>query len=194
MHLYLRMTGHSIILLAIVTLLSCAKKPVEFKDKIDDCFKERVLDNSIKVTSLNAACLIGTRLPVINGKLITGDSIGSEYFKRPTVINLWFETCAPCIAEIPGLNKLKNDYPSVNFLSITTDQKKYLDEFLIENKFDLDHLLDGESIIAEYLAQTGYPTTYILNNKRIILDIIVGGRTDSLAPKLIYEKVSKWLN
>jgi thiol-disulfide isomerase/thioredoxin len=42
------------------------------------------------------------------------------------VINLWFTTCHPCIAELPALNKLVKEYKDKNvvFLGLSTDTKE----------------------------------------------------------------------
>lgn len=58
--------------------------------------------------------------------------------KNLTVLNLWATWCAPCIAEMPMLNSVKEQYSkdSINFLSfsVDTDSMKFI-KFLEKDKF-----------------------------------------------------------
>lgn len=55
--------------------------------------------------------LVGCKVPNFNVRTINGESVTlSELKGKVVVINFWFEACAPCIAEIPALNRLKEDY------------------------------------------------------------------------------------
>jgi thiol-disulfide isomerase/thioredoxin len=58
---------------------------------------------------------------------------------KPTLIN-WFTNCAPCIEEIPVLNKIMNDNKDrFNFVAITFDDKEKVSK-LLKRKFDFTHM------------------------------------------------------
>lgn len=87
---------------------------------------------------------------------------------KPTVINFWFTSCPPCIEEIPILNKLKEKYgKKVNFISITYNNKKTVEEFLKKNIFKFEHITDSKVQI-DSLNISAYPTTLILDKAGII--------------------------
>ncbi|MFY0483882.1 TlpA family protein disulfide reductase [Flavobacterium sp. PLA-1-15] len=87
---------------------------------------------------------------------------------KPTFINFWFTRCPPCIEELPLLNKLKAKYgDKVNFISITFDDKKKVDDFLKKHKFDYMHITDSEKQI-DALNISGFPTNMILDKDGVI--------------------------
>lgn len=73
------------------------------------------------------------------------DFKGSPYYKEYysqsdlSVLNLWATWCAPCIAEMPMLNEVKEEFKedSIHFLafSVDTDSIKFV-RFLEKGKFD----------------------------------------------------------
>ena len=77
-----------------------------------------------------ANCIKGKEMPLLSLKTISGEKIETKDLKgKVIVINLWFTTCHPCIAELPALNKLVKEYKDKNvvFLGLSTDTKEILD-------------------------------------------------------------------
>ena len=112
---------------------------------------------------------IGTKFPI--EKYVDNDSknFNSNYLEgKPTFINFWFTRCPPCIEELPTLNKLKEKYGDrVNFVSITYENQKAIDEFLKKYEFNFKHIPNSEKQIDE-LSISGYPTSIILDKNGII--------------------------
>ena len=87
---------------------------------------------------------------------------------KPTFINFWFTKCPPCIKEIPLLNKLKEQYKGkANFITISFNDKKTIDEFLKEQPFNFQHITDSKKQIDE-LKISAYPTNLILDKNGIV--------------------------
>ena len=62
------------------------------------------------------------------------------------MINLWFTSCYPCIAELPALNRLAKEYKDkdVVFIGLSLDSKKMLDrDFFPNYKFDFKIVADA---------------------------------------------------
>jgi len=76
------------------------------------------------------------------------------------VINWWATNCAPCIAEIPGLNKLVEKYDDIEFVSIVND-KKNLEAFLKKHEFNYKNYLGDEDILG--ILGDAFPRNIILN-------------------------------
>src|SRR6188472_749498 len=56
-------------------------------------------------------CIRGKEIPELSLKTVTGEKIETKDLKgKVIVINLWFTTCHPCIAELPALNRLVEEY------------------------------------------------------------------------------------
>ena len=61
----------------------------------------------------------------------------SEYKGKLLVINFWYINCGPCIAEMPYLNDLVNQYQNenVNFLALSFDTNQDIKSFLETTDF-----------------------------------------------------------
>lgn len=102
-------------------------------------YKYKLKGESIAVTqnTNEYETLINKPLPEFSFKDIDGNVIESkELIGKPLVINMWFTTCAPCIAEMPELNRIKNENPDVNFIAITFDDNEKVKKFLKRKTFN----------------------------------------------------------
>jgi len=137
-------------------------------------------------------CIKGKEMPFLSLQTISGEKIETKDLKgKVIVINLWFTSCHPCIAEIPALNKLVKEYKDKNvvFLGLSTDTKEMLDsDFFPKYKFDFTIIPNARNIVAEKIGQTGFPTTYIIDKKGRVIDAWVGGPTGKEAETEVYLK------
>ena len=102
-----------------------------------------------------------------NGGFFSSDSLVG----RPTIINLWFTNCPPCIEEIPILNKLKQKYGSkISTIAITFQDRSKVMLFNQLYKFDFEILINAERYI-DSLGIKGYPKIILLDKNNIIRQI-----------------------
>jgi peroxiredoxin len=134
-------------------------------------------------------CIKGKEMPYLSLKSISGEKIETKGLKgKVLVINLWFTTCHPCIAELPALNKLVKEYKDKNvvFLGLSTDTKEMLDrDFFPNYNFDFK-IISGAGDIVEKIGHTGFPTTYIVDTKGKVIDAWIGGSTGKDAETAAY--------
>jgi len=134
-------------------------------------------------------CIKGKEMPLLSFKTISGEKIETKDLKgKVIVINLWFTTCHPCIAELPALNKLVKEYKDRNVvcLGLSTDTKEMLDrDFFPNYNFDFK-IISGAGDIVEKIGHTGFPTTYIVDTKGKVIDAWVGGSTGKDAETAAY--------
>jgi peroxiredoxin len=128
-------------------------------------------------------------MPHLLLKTITGEMIDTKDLKGKVVfINLWYTACAPCMAEVPALNLLAQEYSNkdVAFIGITTDTKQTLDsDFFPKHKLDFVIIPDALSTV-EGIGVTGFPTTYIVDKNGNVVDAWVGGYTNEKAQTAAY--------
>lgn len=91
------------------------------------------------------------------------------------VLNFWFIGCAPCVAEMPDLNKLVKDYKEkeVVFLGFTFDKKDKLTEFLSKRTFDYAIIPESNEVISNYQVNV-FPTNVVIDRRSKIIYHSIG--------------------
>ena len=180
----------------IFLLLIFFIKNSQAQNEINDCLRNSIL----RVDSANGQitnfsewkkCVIEKQMPDFIATSISGDTIQISKLKgKIIVINFWFIDCHPCIAEMPALNKLVDEYKNkeIVFLAITWETaKRVYNDFLSKYKLDFIILPDAQKVI-DKVAGSGYPTTYIVNQEGIIKSAWNGGSTSEKAETEYYER------
>ena len=108
-------------------------------------------------------------LPGLSLKSLTGESVRLDELKgKPTMINFWFTTCAPCIDEMPALNKIAEKYKGdVNFIAITFESDTEVETFLKKHPFHFEHLINGQDLI-DSLGISSFPRNLFLDKSGIL--------------------------
>jgi thiol-disulfide isomerase/thioredoxin len=81
----------------------------------------------------------------------------SDFKGTPVVLNLWATWCAPCVEEMPSLDRLQRDFPAVAVIAVSLDKdgEDKVRAFLSEN--GLGHLKIYTDPSMKALAQLGVP-------------------------------------
>jgi thiol-disulfide isomerase/thioredoxin len=113
--------------------------------------------------------IIGKEYPIESETTLDGKKISLNDLKgKPTLVNLWFTSCAPCIEEMPVLNELKSKYgEKFNFLSITFDSESKVKKFLEKYKFEFTHIVNSKKL-TEKLGFEGYPVNLFLDKNGVV--------------------------
>jgi thiol-disulfide isomerase/thioredoxin len=112
--------------------------------------------------------LSGIRFRDVNGKITDlGDLKGRVIF-----LNFWATWCPPCIAEMPGINKLYEKFkhdPDVAFIMVDSDGNLVKSQkFMMKKKYSLPvHAVASE--ISEVLFQGSLPTTIVFDKQGRIM-------------------------
>ncbi|VAW84127.1 Thiol:disulfide oxidoreductase TlpA, partial [hydrothermal vent metagenome] len=130
-------------------------------------------------------------LPLLDLK---GESVSySPAEGKVTVLNLWATWCPPCREEMPSLQRLADDLDSEKYqvVGIAMDHDDHLvREFLGERDVIFLNLLDAtNNVINDTLLVQALPSTLILNEQGVVVDVILGGREwDSAESRGLIEK------
>jgi peroxiredoxin len=147
----------------------------------DDCSKimRSDLPFTEKLTILN-----GCSIPIVAFKDIDDQVLDISLLKGKTlVINFWYIGCAPCRAEIPGLNELASKYRDENiaFLAFALDKPDPLRNFLKKHSFEYRIIPNSQAIADKFCIVTGYPTNIIVGPEGKVRHMFSGGRVDDMA-------------
>ena len=129
------------------------------------------------------------KFPAFEGTDLEGNPVTSELFKENsvTVVNFWFSTCAPCIAELGELNELNEELKlkggaviGINADTIGGDESMIMEaRSILEKKGaayqNIHFSTDSEAGKLTY-SITAFPTTVVVDrNGRMIGEPILGG-------------------
>jgi cytochrome c biogenesis protein CcmG/thiol:disulfide interchange protein DsbE len=109
-------------------------------------------------------------LPDLQGKLVDSQRL----LGKPVVLNLWFTTCGPCIAEMPTLNRIQREKApaGIVFLAMTFDKPEKVRAFLHKQPFTYRQLADANQYCAQF--STGYPVTFFVGRDGLIKKVLGG--------------------
>lgn len=101
----------------------------------------------------------------------------SNYKGRPVLLNLWATWCPPCIAEMPVLNRIAEDYRDRGLVvvSIAGDEDTTaVSRFIAKNPLKFEVLLDPDGSVGTQYEITGYPETFLIDREGRLRDKIIG--------------------
>jgi peroxiredoxin len=103
----------------------------------------------------------------------------SDLKGKVAVLNFWFTTCAPCRVEIPGLNKLVEEFADsdVAFIGFALDGADALRMFLGDHPFAYRIVPQAEDIARLY-GVTAFPAHVLIDKDGRIAYSVTGGSPD----------------
>jgi peroxiredoxin len=141
--------------------------------------------------------LVGCEAPNFEVTTITGEQLTLSQLKgKVIVMNFWFESCAPCIAELPALNKLANEYQSeeVVFIAFGKDPELRISKFLEQHKFNYKIVSGKYDLVNDYCVIAGWPMNMVIDKNGIVQYIKPGGYTDERAKSAAYNMMKPMID
>ena len=127
--------------------------------------------------------LPGKGVPAPNFSLadLEGKKVSLTDFKGKVVLlNIWATWCAPCVAEMPSMEKLYQELKGEDFelLAISVDESggEAVKPFIEKYKLSFRVLLDTKAEIKNLYQATGIPESFIIDRDGMIVEKIIGPR------------------
>lgn len=101
----------------------------------------------------------------------------SQFAGQPVVLNFWFPSCPPCVAEMPDLEtayqKFKADgvqFIGIQLLGLDTaqDGQEFVDDIGVNYMIGADQTEDSSGDIVREYAVRGFPTTVFIDSDQNI--------------------------
>jgi cytochrome c biogenesis protein CcmG, thiol:disulfide interchange protein DsbE len=88
----------------------------------------------------------------------------SSYRGKVVVLNFWATWCAPCIEEIPSLNRLQRELPQLVVLGVSVDEDgDAYRQFLIEHQVDFTTIRDPARRVNALYGTQKFPESYVID-------------------------------
>jgi thiol-disulfide isomerase/thioredoxin len=127
---------------------------------------------------LGQAPPIGKHLPDVTLPRFGGGSVSlaSATGGKPLVINLWAATCAPCVSEMPDLERISHEYGGrVGFLGVDTQESEYAGRPLARATGVTYPLAsDPTAKVFTWVRSLGLPTTLVVGPDGRLRQVHVG--------------------
>ncbi len=90
---------------------------------------------------------------------------------RVVLINIWATWCPPCIAEMPSLNNLNNDYKDkIDIILVSNEDQKVIKTFLDKNNYNFEVFTPIKQAPKTFTVNS-IPRTFLIDKKGdIIID------------------------
>ena len=102
----------------------------------------------------------------------------SDFRGKILLVNFWATWCAPCIKEMPSLDRLKSKVDGdfdVLAISVDRDGVEKVNDFFNENKItNLEEYFDTKNSLAKEMNLIGLPTSFFINKKGDLIGYFQG--------------------
>lgn len=111
--------------------------------------------------------MLSVALETVDGKPTT---LAAHLDDRPMVLNIWAQSCVPCVEEMPLLEQAHQDNPDVAFLGVDTqDRLDKAKDLVAQTGITYPWVQDPSGNFFYEASATGMPTTLLLDRRGRIL-------------------------
>ncbi len=161
--------------------------------------RRELVSRVVRLTMRNPAARVNENSPradvsAMNWPLHTADGsemLFSELEGEVIFLNFWATWCPPCIAEMPSIQNLYNEYgKQVQFVLVTREDVATVQDFLDRNEYNLPVYFQ-EYREPELFVSSSIPTTFILSRDgRVVVNKKGAARWDSRPVKKLLDKLA----
>jgi peroxiredoxin len=115
-------------------------------------------------------------LPDLAGKMTSL----ADYKGQVVLLNIWATWCAPCVAEMPSMEKLHQELKEEKFviLAVSIDESgaDAVRPFMKKHKLNFPALIDSTGMVKNLYQTTGVPESFIIDKQGRIVEEVIGPR------------------
>ena len=146
-------------------------------------------NESAEVQKPPVGTTVGKSLPDFELDLLfdKGTFTPAQNTGKVTVLNFWYTTCTPCLAELPHFYSVAERYADqITLVAVHIEMRNVDVEDFITNGSGHPEWADGTMLIGydtgkvfqDKFKFSAFPTTVVVNENGVITDVFVGGMTE----------------
>jgi len=181
-----------IIIMGLITIVAMnvlgnEKGPIDAKETVKTVKKTETASTNEKENTKNVEYVA----PNVELKTLKGETVRlSDYVGKKVILNFWATWCPPCKEEVPHMQKIYEEYKNqgVEILAVNVtnkDKEEAVVQFVKEHGLTFEVLLDEEGFVGSTYQVLTLPTTYMIDTKGNMVDIIEGPMDEALMKEII---------
>jgi thiol-disulfide isomerase/thioredoxin len=188
------MVRSAVLTLAFLSLISMAKAQEPERDPANSD------EASIPHGIAHHEEMIGQTVPDVTFTGEDGKETAlSNYRGRPLLIDLWATWCAPCLANLPSLNRIYGEFKSkgLEFISLDQDGEEGGEgdaataaKYLAQHHYQWKNFHDDDRRVAAALGCDGLPLVVLIDANGKIVYFDFGGRRNEAALRTAIAKLA----
>jgi len=99
---------------------------------------------------------------------------------KVVVLNLWATWCAPCVEEMPSMDKLWTRFRDRDFVLLAVSQdeegRRTVEPFVAKMHLSFPIFLDPEHQVGDRFGVWGYPETFVIDRNGYVVERVIGPR------------------
>lgn len=151
--------------------------------------------DGLPAASLAVSPQTGFAAPDFTLATLQGETVTlSELRGSPILLNVWASWCEPCKAEMPAIQRVSQEYQPAGLVvlalnSTIQDNPASVSAFLEEYGLTFPVPLDSDGSITRAYRVQALPTTFFVDARGIIREVVIGGPMSEASLRIRVEKL-----
>jgi len=116
----------------------------------------------------------------------------SELNRKPVFVNVWATWCPPCVAELPGIEEVFEEYnDKVSFILVTNEDKETVKKFLERKQMQNLPVYFAETVPVEFSSNSIPATFVVARDGKIVVNKKGAARWNTGTTRELFDQLIK---